>query len=73
LLHNTGSSRPLGTKEDLEKIEFGNSFTFKDVVSTCVSIIFIILIIRNFPDIFIDPENINEADSLKAPVHIQPE
>jgi ubiquinol-cytochrome c reductase cytochrome b subunit len=29
--------------------------------------------ISNFPTYLIDPENINEANPIKAPVHIQPE
>jgi len=73
LLHSTGSRNPIGSKEDIEKIEFQIIFTIKDFLffSSIFSLVFIS--IRNYPDIFIDPENMNEANPLKAPVHIQPE
>nr|YP_002317282.1 cytochrome b [Steganacarus magnus]ACH41155.1 cytochrome b [Steganacarus magnus] len=73
LLHSTGSSNPMGSKEDMEKIEFQIMFTIKDFLffSSIFSLVFIS--ISNYPDIFMDPENMNEANPLKAPVHIQPE
>jgi len=73
LLHKTGSSNPLGTKEDIDKIEFHVSFTNKDSIFLTLVTIVLITVISNNPNLFIDPENINEANPMKAPVHIQPE
>jgi len=73
LLHRTGSRNPLGIKEAMDKIEFHSNFTFKDTIFLLITLILLIRIIINSPNLFIDPENINEANPIKAPVHIQPE
>jgi len=72
-LHKTGRSNPTGNKENLEKIEFHPRFTNKDTIFLITIITLILSMVTNVPNYFIDPENINEANPIKAPVHIQPE
>lgn len=72
-LHKTGRSNPTGNIESLEKVEFHPIFTNKDTIFLIAVSIALLSIITNLPNYFIDPENINEANPIKAPVHIQPE
>jgi len=69
----TGSSNPLGVKENIDKIEFHIIFTSKDTIFFSVVICSILFLVINQPIFFIDPENMEEANPMKAPAHIQPE
>ncbi len=73
LLHSTGSSNPIGSKEEMDKIEFHQEFSTKDTIFLITVLMMLIILISVKPQVFIDPENMNEANSIKAPVHIQPE
>ena len=72
-LHLTGSSNPIGIKESVDKVEFNIKFLIKDFIFLVFILLFILGVVINLPDLFIDPENINEANPMKAPIHIQPE
>jgi len=72
-LHISGSSNPMGANENMDKIEFHNGFTNKDTIFSIFILFILLFIICINPGLFIDPENINEANPIKAPVHIQPE
>lgn len=72
-LHITGSSNPIGTEGMVDKVEFSYNFFLKDLLFLLVSVFFLFWIILNVPFLFMDPENMNQADPIKAPVHIQPE
>lgn len=57
----------------MDKVEFHQEFANKDFLFVVLVSFLVLGIISKDPIIFIDPENINEANSMKAPVHIQPE
>jgi ubiquinol-cytochrome c reductase cytochrome b subunit len=57
----------------MDKIEFHQEFSTKDTIFLITVLMMLIILISVKPQVFIDPENMNEANSIKAPVHIQPE
>jgi ubiquinol-cytochrome c reductase cytochrome b subunit len=59
--------------ESVDKIEFHKEFTNKDSVYIILLLFMFLMLISNCPNTFMDPENMNEANPIKAPVHIQPE
>lgn len=72
-LHQTGSSNPLGTSINLDKIPFHPYFSFKDLVGIFISLIILIVINLQWPYVLGDPDNFTPANSLVTPIHIQPE
>nr|YP_010308875.1 cytochrome b [Rhipicephalus camicasi]UMB51146.1 cytochrome b [Rhipicephalus camicasi] len=73
LIHEKGSSNPLGVTMNLDKIPFHPYFTIKDLLG-----IFVILMIFSYSVIinpygFMDAENFNIANPMITPPHIQPE
>nr|YP_010508172.1 cytochrome b [Coccinella transversoguttata]QAY82214.1 cytochrome b [Coccinella transversoguttata]UXG56649.1 cytochrome b [Coccinella transversoguttata] len=72
-LHNTGSSNPLGTNSNLDKISFHPYFTFKDLFGFMTMIFIMINIVILNPYMLSDPDNFIPANPLSTPVHIQPE
>lgn len=72
-LHQSGSSNPLGTSINIDKIPFHPYFTIKDILG--IFIIITILTILNLinPYILSDPDNFTPANPLVTPIHIQPE
>lgn len=73
ILHQTGSSNPIGTNTNIDKIRFHPYFSVKDSTPILVTIIIIMLIVTQTPLILGDTENSNEANPLATPIHIQPE
>lgn len=73
MLHQTGSSNPLGTRTNLDKVEFHPYFSSKDSTPLLVLMIVILFLIRQTPLLIGDTENSNEANPLATPIHIQPE
>ncbi len=72
-LHERGSSNPLGSNLNTDKIPFHYYFTIKDLLVVFL-ILFIYLIVNyNYPYLIGDPENFIEANPIVTPVHIQPE
>nr|UCC42859.1 cytochrome b [Geisha distinctissima] len=72
-LHETGSSNPLGTKNDIDKIPFHPYFTTKDTLGFIMVIMIFSLIINLNPFMMMDPENFTPANPMVTPIHIQPE
>jgi len=73
IIHEKGSSNPINSKTNHEKMKFHPSQTIKDM--TPIVTLFVILITINsiFPNYLGDVENFNIANPLIAPIHIQPE
>nr|QNV12032.1 cytochrome b [Lasius niger] len=72
-LHLTGSSNPLGTNSNLNKIPFHIYFTSKDIFGFMIFILMFFLINLETPYIFSDPDNFLPANPMVTPIHIQPE
>nr|UVV36460.1 cytochrome b B [Nogodinidae sp.] len=72
-LHETGSSNPIGTKNNIDKIQFHPYFTIKDIMSMTMMFTLFLLTINIFPFITMDPENFMPANPMITPIHIQPE
>nr|YP_010274429.1 cytochrome b [Pochazia confusa]UJT96873.1 cytochrome b [Pochazia confusa] len=72
-LHESGSSNPLGTKNNIDKIPFHPYFTIKDILGMIVTMSIFTTIINMNPFITMDPENFSPANPMVTPIHIQPE
>nr|ARH53816.1 cytochrome b [Dinoderus minutus] len=72
-LHQTGSSNPLGTNSNIDKIPFHPYFTFKDIMGFLTITLILMMITMNSPYMLGDPDNFIPANPLVTPVHIQPE
>nr|AIZ58482.1 cytochrome b [Argas walkerae] len=73
LLHETGSSNPLGTSMNIDKIPFHPYFSIKDLIGIMMMMLILLMIVMIYPFLFADPENFSEANPLVTPPHIQPE
>nr|YP_009236612.1 cytochrome b [Trimeresurus sichuanensis]AMJ16548.1 cytochrome b [Trimeresurus sichuanensis] len=73
LLHNEGSSNPLGTNSDIDKIPFHPYHSYKDALMLTTMITMLFMILSFFPNILNDPENFSKANPLITPQHIKPE
>nr|YP_009501890.1 cytochrome b [Arytainilla spartiophila]AWU48855.1 cytochrome b [Arytainilla spartiophila] len=72
-LHESGSSNPLGTPFNNDKVPFYPYFLIKDLMGyTSFFFLFSILILY-YPYILNDPDNFTPANPLVTPLHIQPE
>jgi len=72
-LHQTGSTNPIGTPLNNDKIPFHPYFSWKDWTGIIVLIILLLEINLFFPYSLGDPDNFNIANPLVTPPHIQPE
>nr|YP_010538705.1 cytochrome b [Luciola parvula]UYE92316.1 cytochrome b [Luciola parvula] len=72
-LHQTGSFNPLGTTNNIDKIQFHPYFTSKDLVGFMMTLMMFSLFILLFPYMMSDPDNFLPADPLVTPAHIKPE
>nr|YP_009441654.1 cytochrome b [Monotoma quadricollis]AOY39173.1 cytochrome b [Monotoma quadricollis] len=72
-LHQTGSSNPLGTNSNMDKLPFHPYFTFKDIVGFLIMIFLLMMLTLINPYLLGDPDNFIPANPLITPVHIQPE
>nr|QWB85714.1 cytochrome b [Chlorophorus diadema diadema] len=72
-LHQTGSSNPLGTKSNIDKLPFHPYFSFKDIVGFLVMTLILSTLTLSQPYLLGDPDNFTPANPLVTPVHIQPE
>nr|YP_010183920.1 cytochrome b [Lispe assimilis]QVG62684.1 cytochrome b [Lispe assimilis] len=73
LLHETGSSNPLGLKMNLDKISFHPYFTLKDLMGFMIMIIMLTWLTLLNPYLLGDNDNFIAANPLVTPIHIQPE
>nr|AAU87453.1 cytochrome b [Crotaphopeltis tornieri] len=73
LLHMEGSSNPLGTNSDIDKIPFHPYHTHKDILMLITMITLMFMVMSFTPNIFNDPENFSKANPMVTPQHIKPE
>nr|YP_009258852.1 cytochrome b [Libiocoris heissi]AFI54717.1 cytochrome b [Libiocoris heissi] len=72
-LHQTGSSNPMGTSSNIDKIPFHPYFSTKDLTGISVTMLMFLMLNLWEPRMLGDPENFMEATPLVTPTHIQPE
>lgn len=72
-LHETGSSNPIGSKNNIDKIPFHPYFTTKDILGIIIVITILSIVINLNPYLTSDPDNFTPANPIVTPVHIQPE
>nr|YP_009536319.1 cytochrome b [Rhipicentor nuttalli]AYN50584.1 cytochrome b [Rhipicentor nuttalli] len=73
LIHQKGSSNPLGTALNLDKIPFHPYFTFKDIMGILLILMPFSCMIILWPYALMDADNFNMANPMITPPHIQPE
>nr|WDY84652.1 cytochrome b [Gilpinia sp. 2 GYN-2022c] len=72
-LHQTGSSNPLGTNSNMDKVPFQPYFLLKDLIGFMLLFLMFIYIILMNPNILGDPDNFTPANPMMTPPHIKPE
>nr|YP_010531305.1 cytochrome b [Mileewa sharpa]UXX17564.1 cytochrome b [Mileewa sharpa] len=72
-LHSTGSNNPTGMNSNLDKIPFHPYFSIKDLMSTLMIMMLLLILNLTEPYLLSDPDNFIPANPLVTPVHIQPE
>nr|APX40666.1 cytochrome b [Mantura chrysanthemi] len=72
-LHQTGSSNPIGTKSNIDKVPFHPYFTFKDILGGLIMMFMLTFLTLSNPYLLGDPDNFIPANPLVTPIHIQPE
>lgn len=73
LLHNTGSSTPIGVGENLDNIPFHSYYITKDLVGFLFMFLGLSYLIFFIPNVLGDAENFIKANPMVTPVHIMPE
>nr|YP_011017314.1 cytochrome b [Amblyomma argentinae]WQF68977.1 cytochrome b [Amblyomma argentinae] len=73
LIHEKGSSNPIGSSLNIDKITFHPYFTIKDLMGISMMFLFFSLFVFIFPYKLMDAENFNMANPMITPPHIQPE
>lgn len=73
ILHTYASSNVLGVPNWVNVLEFSPFFFFKDTWVILILLMRILFVVMILPYVFREPENWNERDILKTPLHIQPE
>nr|WGO57507.1 cytochrome b [Perisphaerus sp. 2 ZQW-2023b] len=72
-LHQTGSTNPMGTNSNIDKIPFHPYFLIKDLVGYIMMFMLLLMLTLYKPYMFSDPDNFIPANPLVTPIHIQPE
>nr|ALO76426.1 cytochrome b [Laccoptera ruginosa] len=72
-LHQTGSTNPLGSSMNIDKIPFHPYFTMKDLLGFLIMIMLLNVLVLQNPYMLSDPDNFTPANPLVTPIHIQPE
>nr|YP_010350356.1 cytochrome b [Ixodes fecialis]UOK09785.1 cytochrome b [Ixodes fecialis] len=73
LLHEKGSSNPLGIHLNIDKIPFHPYFTLKDLFMALIILFMFSIVLFIYPYTLTDSENFMMANPLVTPPHIQPE
>lgn len=73
LLHQVGSSNPMGIESDLDYIRFTPYYFWKDVAGFLFFLLFFLSIVLYKPNMFGHPDNYIKASSMVTPTHIVPE
>nr|QDO71844.1 cytochrome b [Brachidontes mutabilis] len=72
-LHEKGSNNPLGVSSDSMLIPFHPCYTVKDIFGFVCMVFVLMFFVCVKPEMLGNPLNYIPADSMKTPVHIQPE
>nr|WOW98968.1 cytochrome b [Borysthenes sp. 2 WQW-2023a] len=72
-LHETGSSNPLGVKNNIDKISFHPFFSSKDILGMTMTMMLFTMMTTYKPQMLMDSENFLMANPMTTPPHIQPE
>jgi len=72
-LHQTGSSNPIGSNSNPDKIPFHPYFSSKDLFGYIIVLWRLYILVLTNPFLLGDTENFIPANPLVTPVHIQPE
>nr|WCZ71278.1 cytochrome b [Hylobitelus xiaoi] len=72
-LHQTGSSNPMGTNSNMDKMFFHPYFTYKDLIGFLLLTMSLTTLTLQNPYLLGDPDNFTPANPLMTPIHIQPE
>nr|UTD45375.1 cytochrome b [Wallacea dactyliferae] len=72
-LHQTGSSNPLGTNSNIDKISFHPFYSYKDLMGMISILMLLSSLTIMSPYMLMDPDNFTPANPLVTPIHIQPE
>nr|YP_011017327.1 cytochrome b [Amblyomma boeroi]WQF68990.1 cytochrome b [Amblyomma boeroi] len=73
LIHEKGSSNPIGISLSIDKIPFHPYFSIKDILGITISFFMFSIIVLVYPYLLMDAENFNMANPMITPPHIQPE
>nr|AET09672.1 cytochrome b [Gondogeneia antarctica] len=73
LLHQTGSSNPLGVSSNANKLPFHSFFSYKDMMGVTLVMLMFISMVLYTPMLLGDDENFVSANPSVTPHHIQPE
>jgi len=73
LLHEVGSSNPLGISLHKDNDPFNRLFGYKDFYAFILAMIAFTYIVFFEPDLLGHPDNYIKADPLSTPAHIVPE
>nr|YP_005267039.1 cytochrome b [Paphia amabilis]AEH99616.1 cytochrome b [Paphia amabilis] len=73
LIHEYGTSNPLGVDSKGDMLPFHSYYTVKDLLGMSLTLTFFGICVCLYPDFFLDPINFVPADTMKTPLHIQPE
>nr|AFY16830.1 cytochrome b [Leptobelus sp. HL-2012] len=73
MLHQTGSSNPIGIKSNIDKMPFHPYYTIKDLMGVTSTLMLMLTLNMMEPYILSDPDNFTPADPMVTPIHIQPE
>nr|YP_010726229.1 cytochrome b [Augomonoctenus smithi]WDY84678.1 cytochrome b [Augomonoctenus smithi] len=72
-LHQTGSSNPLGTNSNIDKIPFQPYFILKDLIGFIMILMSVMILMLINPNLLGDPDNFIPANPMITPPHIKPE
>nr|YP_009695359.1 cytochrome b [Diaphanes nubilus]QEJ81537.1 cytochrome b [Diaphanes nubilus] len=72
-LHEKGSSNPMGTNSNIDKIPFNPYFFIKDILGMMIMMFSFFMFLLMYPYTLSDPDNFIPANPMITPIHIQPE
>nr|WOF82973.1 cytochrome b [Tetragonisca angustula] len=73
VLHISGSSNPMHSKNSIYKIIFYPYFVIKDLITIILILLFFMYINLQYPYMLSDPDNFKMANPMVTPSHIKPE